>query len=164
MEETTTLTTRFKLPARIRNKRNTAADFEARMALADRIADLPGIETIERADDTVPSRIDVYLRREYSARVFKSRPARLFCSLDRDSVTVNGLDRWGRHQVLSCGWGTLVDELVCIHLPRDRKELDAVWSIVHRAYNSFFDSSEPEPGSIVLSTWDWPKYSRTSLQ
>lgn len=164
MEETTRLTPRFKLPARIRNKRNTAAHFEARMALADRIADLPGIETIERADDTVPSRIDVYLRRECAAGMLKSRPARLFCSIDRDSVTVSGLDRWGRHQVLSCGWGTLVDERVCIHLPRDRKELDAVWSVVHRAYKDLFDSSEPEPGSTVVSTWDWPKFSRTSLQ
>lgn len=164
MDDTTRLTTRFKLPARIRNKRNTAANFEARMALADRIADLPGIETVERAGDTVPSRIDVYLRRERSAGALRRRPARLFCSLDRDSVTISGLDRWGQHQVLSCGWGTLVDELACLHLPRDHEELDAVWSVVHRAYSSFFDSSEPEPGSIVLSTWDWPKYSRTSLQ
>ena len=164
MENTARLTTRFKLPTRIRNKRNTADDLEARMALADRIADLPGIETIERADDTVPCRIDVYLRRECPDHALKRKPARLFCSLDRDSVMVRGLDRWGRHQVLSSGWGTLVDERVCVSLPRDRKELEAVWSIVHRAYNSFFDSSEPEPGSIVLSTWDWPKYSRTSLQ
>ena len=134
------------------------------MALADRIADLPGIETVERADDTVPCRIDVHFRREGSARILKGPRAHLFCSLDRDSVMVSGLDRWGRHQVLSCGWGTVIDELVCIHLPRDQKELDTVWSIVHRAYDNFLDSSEPEPGSIVLSTWDWPKVSRTSLQ
>ena len=164
MDNTARLTTRFKLPGRIRNQRNTADDFEARMALADRIADLPGIETIERADDTVPCRLDVYLRRECPDRALKNKPARLFCSLDRDSVTVRGLDRWGRSQVLSCGWGRLVDDRVCVYLPRDRKELEAVWSIVHRAYDSFFDSPEPEPGSIVLSTWDWPKFSRTSLQ
>ena len=164
MKNKARLTTRFKLPTRIRNKRNTADDLEARMALADRIADLPGIETIERADDSVPCRIDVYLRRECPDRALKRKPARLFCSPDRDSVMVRGLDRWGRHQVLSCGWGTLVDERVCVYLPRNRKELEAVWSIVHRAYISFFDLSEPEPGSIVLSTWDWPKYSRTSLQ
>ncbi len=164
MEKTARLSSRFKLPTRIRNKRNTARHFEARMALADRIAGLPGIETVERTDDMVPSRIDVYLRREGSARMFKSRQARLFCSLNCDSVIVSGLDRWGQHQVLSCGWGTLIDELVCIHLPRDHKELDSVWNIVHRAYKNFFDSSGPEPGSIVLSTWDWPKYSRTSLQ
>lgn len=164
MDNTARLTTRFKLPGRIRTQRNTADDFEARMALADRIADLPGIETIERADDTVPCRLDVYLRRECPDRALKNKPARLFCSLDRDSVTVRGLDRWGRYQVLACGWGRLVDDRVCVYLPRDRKELEAVWSIVHRAYDSFFDSPEPEPGSIVLSTWDWPKFSRTSLQ
>jgi len=164
MDNTAVLTTRFKLPARLRNKRNTAGKLEARMALADRIADLPGIETIERADDTVPCRIDVYLRRECPDQMLKSKPARLFCSLDRDNLTVRGLDRWGQHQVLSGGWGSLADERVCVHLPRDRKELEAVWSIVQRAYSSFFNSSEPEPGSIVLSTWDWPRFSRTSLQ
>ena len=164
MKDTVRMTTRFKLPARIRNKRNTAGDFEARIALADRIADLPGIETIERNNEAVPSRVDIYLRRESTDRGLKRKPPRLLCSLDRESVTVSGLDRWGRYQVLASGWGRLVDDLVCVDLPRDRKELEAVWSIVQRAYNRLYDSSAQEPGSLVLSTWDWPKFSRTSLQ
>jgi hypothetical protein len=32
------------------------------MALIERIADLPGIETIERNDETIPRRVDIYLR------------------------------------------------------------------------------------------------------
>jgi len=52
------MTTRLRLPARIRNKRNTADDFEARIAPADRIAELPGIEIIERSDDaSVPETV-----------------------------------------------------------------------------------------------------------
>jgi hypothetical protein len=52
------MTTRHRLPVRIRNKRNTANDFEARIAPADRIADLPGIEIIERRNDaSVPETV-----------------------------------------------------------------------------------------------------------
>jgi hypothetical protein len=158
------MTTRLKLPARIRNKRNTAGDFEARMALADRIADLPGIEIIERSVATAPCRIDIYLRRAGTNGKPKGKPACLFCSLDRESATVSGLDEWSRYQVLSNGWGKLDDELVCVYLPRDRKELETVWLIVQRAHSNLFDASLPEPGSLTVSTWDWPEFSRTSLQ
>ena len=164
MKNTARMTTRFNLPARIRNKRNTADDFGARIALADRIADLPGIETIERNDEAVPSRIDICLRRKGTDRGLKSKSARLLCSLDRENVTVSGLDRWGRHHVLACGWGRLVGDRVSVYLPRDRKELETVWSILQRAYNRRYDPSAPEPGSLTVSIWDWPKFSRTSLQ
>ena len=164
MKKTPGMTTRFKLPPRIRNKRITGGDFKARMALTDRIAELPGIDTIERNDEAVPCRVDIYLRRKSTAGGLKRKPIRLLCSLDRESVTVRRLDRWGRYQVLSNGWGRLVDDRVCVNLPRDRKELESVWRIVLRAYNRLFDPSAPEPGSQTVSTWDWPKFSRTSLQ
>jgi hypothetical protein len=164
MKNPAKMAARFKLPARLRNKPTTARHFEARIALADRIADLPGVATIERNGDTVPCRIDIYLRRGGRDRGLKRQPARLLCSLDRDSIAVNGLDQWDRYQVLSRGWGRLVDNLVSVHLPRDRKELETVWSIIKTAYDRNFESSAPEPDSVTVSTWDWPKFSRTSLQ
>jgi len=158
------MTTRLRLPARIRNKRNTADDFEARIALADRIAELPGIEIIERRDEEVPCHIDIYLSHEGPNRALQGRPAHLLCSLDRESVTVSGLDQWNRYQVLSYGWGKLVDDRVRVFLPRDRRELETVWLIVQSAHNRLFDASVPDTGSLTISTWDWPKFSRTSLQ
>jgi hypothetical protein len=158
------MTTRLRLPARIRNKRNTAEDFEARVALADRIAELPGIEIIERRDEEVPCRIDIYLSHEDSNRRPLGKPAFLFCSFDRESVTVSGLDQWNRYQVLSYGWGKLVEDRVRVFLPRDRRELETVWLIVQSAHSRLFDASVPETGSQTISTWDWPKFSRTSLQ
>lgn len=164
MEKTTRTAARFKLPARIRNKRNTSGDFSARMALVDRIADLPGIETVERNDQTVPQRVEIYLRREASDRVLKRKPARLLCSLDCNWVTVNGLSRWERYQVLANGWGKLVNDQVCVYLPRDHKELKIVWRVIRQAYDRLLGPLIPEAGSLVVSTWDWPKFSRTSLQ
>lgn len=157
-------TPRFTLPARIRNKHRTAADFPARMALIDRIADLPGIETVECSDEIVPRRVDIFLRREAADRVLKRQPQRLLCSIDCEGLTLNGLDRWERHQVLATGWGRLVDKHVCVFLPRDKAELKVVWSVVERAHKRLSGPVAPEAGTLVISTWDWPRYSRTSLQ
>ena len=155
---------RFKLPARIRSKCAAPDDFRSRMALVDRIADLRGIETIERNDDTTPRRVDVYLQREASDRVLKRKPAQLLCSLDCNGVIVSGLDRWERHQVLANGWGSLIDDQVCVFLPRDQKELEIVWSVIRRAHDRLFGPEKPEAGSLVISTWGLPEFSRTSLQ
>lgn len=164
MAKTTRKPARFKLPARIRNKRTASDNFAARMALVDRIADLPGIETVERNEDTTPCRVEVYLQREASDRVLKRKPAQLLCGLDRNGVTVSGLDRWARYQVLANGWGKLTDDRVFVHLPRDAKEVEIVWSIIRRAYDRLFGPMTPEAGSLVVSTWDLPRFSRTSLQ
>ena len=164
MAKTTKKPTRFKLPARIRNNRNSAADFSPRMALIDRIADLPGVETVERNDETIPRRVEIYLRRDATDRVLKRKAPRLLCSLDCNGVTISGLSRWERYQVLVNGWGKLVDDQVCIYLPRDRKELEIVWSVVQRAFDKLIGPLVPEAGSLVVSTWDWPRFSRTSLQ
>jgi len=164
MTKTTKKAARLMLPARIRNKQKSAGDFAVRMALVDRIADLPRIETAERNDETVPGRVAIYLRREASDRVLKRRPAQLLCSLDCNGVTVGGLNRWERYQVLADGWGKLINDQVCVYLPRDRKEVEIVWSIIRRAYDRLSGPLIPEPGSLVISTWDLPRFSRTGLQ
>ena len=164
MAKATKRTERVKLTARLRNKRKTPGDFSARVALIDRIADLPGIETVERNEETSPRRVEIYLRHEASDLVLKRKAAQMLCSLDCDGVYLNGLDRWERHQVLANGWGKLVEHEVCVYLPRDSHELEIVWSVVQRAYDRLFGPSTPEAGSLVISTWDWPRFSRTSLQ
>ena len=164
MAKTAKTTERFKLPARLRNKRKTPGEFSARVALIDRIADLSGIETVERNDEITPRRVEIYLRREASDRVLRRKAAKMLCSLDCNGVFLNGLDRWERHQVLAKGWGKLVDHEVCVYLPRDSHELEIVWGVVQRAYDRLFGQLTPEAGSLVISTWDWPRFSRTSLQ
>ena len=158
------LPTRFKLPARIRIRRNKSGSLDARMALIDRIADLPGIETVERNEETIPRRVDIYLRRESADRVLRRKAARPLCSLDCTSVTVSGLDRWARYQVMANGWGKLIDDRVRVCLPRDEKELEIVWSVIRRAYDRLFGPSTPEAVALVVATRDRPKFSRTSLQ
>ena len=164
MAKTAKKTERFNLSARLRNKRKSPGDFSARVALIDRIADLPGIETVERNDETTPRRVEIYLRREASDRVLGRRAAQMLCSLDCNGVFLHGLDRWERYQVLVKGWGKLVEHEVCVYLPRDSKELEIVWDVVHRAYDRLMGPGTPEAGSLVISTWDWPRISRTSLQ
>lgn len=154
----------FRLPARIRNKGTASDHFGARMALIDQIADLPGIETVEHSNETIPRRVDIYVRRETSDRVLKRQPARCLCSLDSQALTVSGLSRWEKYQVLANGWGQLINDQVSVYLPRDQKELEVVRSIIRRAYDRLIGPLTPEAGSLVISTWDWPRYSRTSLQ
>lgn len=154
----------FRLPARIRTVKASSDEFATKLALIDRIADLHGIETVERNNDTVPSHVDVYVSRRSTVPERKKSSAALLCSVSRKGLTIEGLDYWARHQVVSNGWGKLISDSVLVFLPRDNKELEVCWSIVQRAYNNIFDSSAPEPGRQLVSTWDWPKTSRTTLQ
>lgn len=155
--------TPFKLRARIRNRKSLSNDLQMRMALIDRIADLRGIETVERRDDTAPCQVDVYLKRDAADRVRKTQSPPLLCSLNCKGVFVSGLDRWEQHQVVSRGWGKLIFDQALVFLPRDNKELEVVWKIIQRAYGNLFVSPAEESGTHIVSTWDWPKCSRPSL-
>lgn len=155
---------RFELTQRIRTDRKFSRDLETKLALIDRIAGLPGIETVERRDDAVPCQIDVYLKRDSTRSLRERQAAPLFCSLSRDGIAICGLDLWARHQVLSRGWGKLNFDEVLVFLPRNSRELDTVWKVVRRAYDNLFDPSARVPGAHMVSTWDWPKFSRTTLQ
>jgi hypothetical protein len=153
MTKTSKKAARLTLPARIRNKQKSSGDFAARMALIDRIA-----------DEDIPGRVEIYFRRETSDRVLKRKPARQLCCLDCNCVTVSGLSRWDTYQVLRNGWGKLVNDQVCVYLPRDHEELEIVWSVIRQAYCRFTGPPNPESGTVMVSTWDFPRFSRTSLQ
>jgi len=164
MAETTRKPARFKLPARIRNRRTASCNLDARMSLIDRIADLSGIETVGMSNETIPRRVEIYLRREVSDRASKRKAAKLLCSLDCNGMIVSGLDRWERYQVLANGWGKLTNDQVNVFLPRDHQEVEIVWSVLRRAYDNLFNPIPDDAGSLVVATWDSPKHSRTSLQ
>lgn len=164
MPESSKIQTRFDLPIRIRSRKCRETELQARLDLIDRIADLQGIDVAEQLDDAVPCRVDVHLSDSRAAGLLKERLSTLLCSLSRDGISIYGLDRWARYQVLARGWGCLNEACAQVHLPRDINELEAVWQIVRRAYNNHQFEPERELEGLVVSTWDWPKYSRTSLQ
>ncbi len=164
MAATSRQTASFKLPVRARSKKNPADDFQIKMALIDRIADLQGIETVECSTATLPRQVDIYLKQDPAPRERKRQAPVLYCRLNCNSVMISGLDRRARHQVLSQGWGKPLSEQVQVSLPRDSEELDLVWKILQRAYNNLFVSLTTKPATQIASNWDWPRFSRTNLQ
>lgn len=158
--------TRFKLPARIRNRKTTSDRLETRLALTERIAGLRGIETVECSGDTVPCQVDVYIRHGSAdrAKIRRKQPPPLLCSLNCNSALIGGLDCWARHQVVSSGWGKLISDQVLVFLPRDCDELEIFWGVLKLAYDSLLPSSASAPRTDRVTIWDLPRYSRTTLQ
>lgn len=154
----------FELPPRIRTRKKSSREQEMRMALADRIADLTGIEILKRRDESIPGQIDVYVRQDSTARSLTNHDAKLFCSLNSKGIMIRGLDRWAKHQVISRGWGKLIPGDVLVFLPRDDKELHIIWKVLQRAYDNIYDPAAKTSGTNIVSTWDWPQFSRTTLQ
>jgi hypothetical protein len=154
---------RLQLPARIRARSAPEDGFSSRLTLADRIAELPDIHTIERSLDTLPCSADVFLcKLAPSGR--KQRPAVLLCSISRDGIAVHGLGDWDRYQVLCNGWGKLHRDRVLIFLPRDERELEVCWHILQSAYRLLSEASAVAPPQRMTSPWDLPRFSRTPLQ
>jgi hypothetical protein len=164
MSDTAYAPARFKLPTRIRSRQRPAVELESRVNLIDRIADLQGIQVAMRKDDAIPCRVDVHLAPCNESRVTRIGEAALLCSVSRDGITVHGLDRWARYQVLARRWGGLNKDSVLVYLPRDDKELETVWQIIRRAYDNRQSVPEADIGAQVVSTRDVPIFSRTSLQ
>ena len=49
-------------------------------------------------------------------------------------------------------------------LPRNTRELDVAWKILPRAYTNLCGPSAEVAGAQIVSTWDYPMFSRTTLQ
>ncbi|HEY5643847.1 MAG TPA: hypothetical protein VIS31_13350 [Woeseiaceae bacterium] len=144
---------RFQLPTRIRSKKEPRVT--PSLTFADRVASLPGIEIKAPAADGAPAEISIYLN--------SGDQPTLLCSLLSTGIAVHGLDNWDRHQVVSRGWGRLVQNRVMLFLPRDDGELDVCWDILKRATTRLAQPSAV-PARHSLSVWDMPSYSRTTLQ
>jgi len=154
--------TRFNLPVRIRTGKANADSIAARLALADRIADLAGTIT-EDHDATLPCSVDVYLRAPLIS-IRKRVPDLLLCNIGSDGVRVHGLDDWDRHQVVVRGWGRLLRDGVLLFMPRDTEELEVCWSLLLRAYRSLTDCSAKARPARTMWDGDLPRFSRTTLQ
>ena len=155
-------TCRFKLPTRVRFGPDLIDAFVPRIALAERISELPETIVRERGDDTLSRSVDVYIQGQVT-RLGKVSPARLFCRINHESITVFGLDDWEKHQVLASGWGSLHQRNVILHMPRNETETDICWTILRQAYDALRTSSVP-PGMRLTPRRVWPSYSRTKLQ
>jgi len=153
----------YHLPRRIRAERASDNGFACRLSLADRIASLPNIHSVEDSTDTLPCRVNVYLQAP-SASIRRQHDAHLLCTIGRDGVHVHGLREWDRHQVLRGGWGRLERDHVLFFLPRDSEELEVCWGMLQRAYQ--YLSTVSAAGPLVRRTdpSDLPRFSRTALQ
>ena len=155
---------RFRLPARIRVKQAPDDSIASRLALADRIADLPGIETVEGGSSALPSTVSVFLRQS-PVSLRKPGKSTLLCTISAHGISVQGLNARDRHQVLSRGWGHLDNDAVVLFLPRDEEDLAVCWDILQRAYNCIFQSSAvSDPVRITVGAGRRPRFSRTTLQ
>ena len=153
----------YHLPRRIRAERASDNGFACRLSLADRIASLPNIHSVENATDTLPGRVDVYLQAP-SRSIRRQHDAHLLCTIGRDGVQVYGLREWDRHQVLRGGWGRLERDHVLIFLPRNSEELEVCWGMLQRAYQYLSTVSAAAPLVRKTYPWDLPSFSRTTLQ
>jgi hypothetical protein len=97
---------RYYLPSRIKAKKVPAEGFRCRLALADRIADLPGVHTMENDADTLLSRVHVFFQAPNTSTRKTPSPV-LLCTIGREGIVVYGLGEWDKHQVLAGGWGKL---------------------------------------------------------
>ena len=154
---------RFVLPQRVRSGQESTIEGVTKTHLIDRIADLPGIEAVRHRDDVIPSSVDLYLKNDNLQNPDQNPESTLFCSLSNDGIEIFRLDRWTKHQVISRGWGKLTARDVLVFLPRTNRELETVWKIIQRAYDNFLGTSASAIGTQMVSTWDLPKFSRTTL-
>jgi len=153
---------RFELAKRARTQQHFSDELETKMMLIDRVTALTGIEVVERGNDELPCQFDALLKRDSSKRLRKKESA-LFCKLRHDGITIYGLDQSATYQIVSRGWGKLLLDGVILFLPRNNLELDIVWTLVQRAYNNLLHPSARNPGRHIVSTWDLPRFSRTTL-
>jgi hypothetical protein len=153
----------FQLPTRIRSKLAATDGSLARLALADRIAELPGIRTVENGSQALPSGVGVFLQ-DQSGSIRKQLPPRLLCDISRDGIRVHGLSDPDRKRILSRGWGSLLHDSVLIFLPRDDAELEVCWSILQHAYSCLNTVSARPPSMRRAGFGELPRFSRTTLQ
>jgi len=136
---------------------------QARILLADRIAELPGIRTVDNGPESLPSSVTVFLESEHGpAR--KRMPPLPLCVISRDGLSVHGLSLRDRQHLAAQGWGTLSHERVRLFMPRDEHEVDVCWTILQHAHCSLLNISARAPGTRHVSSRALPSFSRTTLQ
>ena len=154
---------RFILPARIQLNSSLTNNWQPRLSLVERIAELPHIVTAENAIDTLDFNVSVYLQQAAPSLRKRLEPIR-FCNIDHDGIEVFGLNDTDKQQVLSRGWGRSGASRVLMYLPRDDTEVEICWNILMRAYERLYEQSTEARSIRVVPAWTLPNFSRTNLQ
>jgi hypothetical protein len=153
----------FEVPARIRDEGSFADSHHARLLLADRIAGMPCIRTVEDGANALPSSVAVYLDLG-QAPLRKRTPPVTLCVIRRDGLTVYGLDLEDRRHLVTRGWGRAERDRVRMFLPRDEREVDVCWTILKHAHSALLNPSARSTGARHRFDGDLPRFSRTTLQ
>ena len=149
---------RLQLPNRIRTTAAPCPDIGTRLALADRIADFPGIVVSEAGDNVIPSTVSVMLALPVPAR--RGHPAdNTLCEISADGILVRGLNNWEQNQVVMRGWGRLRRRGVQLHMPRNAHEIDICIRILERAHRSLANQASDTPRRAT-SVWAVPRIAR----
>jgi len=155
-------TDRLRLPPRPRINLGPDGNGAARYRLAERIAGLPRVHTVEEPDGILPGKVAVYVHAAGAARRQHESPIS-FCDITSSGISLEGLDDAERHQVLSRGWGRLENHRMQLFLPRNDGELDVCWRILYRAYCSLINSPAARPLARRAPPAELPEFSRTTL-
>lgn len=148
---------RLNLPARIRSGKLPPA-LALKLALADRIAQMPGICVLENESGLIPGTVEVYL-----CTGSDSAPGRpQLCQISARGIRVYGLGDWDKHQILSRGWGNLTGKQVLLFLPRDDEELELCWLILQQAREALLDETNGIPRQRIASPCGLPQFSRST--
>jgi hypothetical protein len=153
----------FEVPARIRDEGSFADSHHARLLLADRIAGMACIRTVEVGADALPSSVAVYLDRGH-APARKRMPPLALCVIRRDGLTVYGLGLEDRRHLVTRGWGAAERDGVRMFLPRDEGEVDVCWTVLQHAHSALLNPSARSTGARHRFDGDLPRFSRTTLQ
>jgi hypothetical protein len=154
---------RFEVPARIRDEGSFADSHHAGLLLADRIAAMPCIRTVENGGEALPSSVAVYLD-EGRAPARKRMPPVTLCVIRRNDLTVYGLDLEDRRHLVTRGWGEAEHDRVRMFLPRDEREVDILWTILQHAHCALLNPSARSTVARHRVNGDLPRFSRTTLQ
>jgi hypothetical protein len=150
------------LPVRARLVQACDEGIPVKLALADYIADLPGIRVVDQDPVDGFRKVDVQYHPPATSRHKRRRPMFL-CRVGSDSIVISGLNDRDRHQVLSRGWGRLHPAGISLYLPRDEQELDIAWRILSHAYDALVEASASAMHERAAWIDDLPRYSRTNL-
>jgi len=154
---------RLMLPPRIQAKIAPSDGCLARLALADRIADLPGIVTVDKVIDKNHFSVNVFVQLDSGSPKRQATPIH-FCSINHDGLEIFGLVDADKAAIVSNAWGKLETRHVLVFLPRDDAEVEVCWRILSLAYERLTELASGARRTRAISPWARPYFSRSKLQ
>jgi hypothetical protein len=151
---------RLLLPTRIGDGNSPSEGCLPRLALAARIAELPGILTVDKVVDQTHFSVNVYLQPEPGSAKKPLVPVR-FCSINNDGIEIFGLGDIDKLAIVTNGWGQLQAKRVLVHLPRDKSEVEACWQILTFAYERLNEEINNHRRKRIVAPWAIPYFSQT---